>query len=150
MTTLLKGGTKFISHEERIAKDHAYEQGRIIAWTIWFEAYTRGQLSLERLLKNAQLSLIKLGVDDFIRWKTLGQLAEKALKTTPPKRPRGNKGQPEALRLIASRLVELAYNDGYVLNRASNNKTAFEHVTEIMVNLGIPVTPRQIEDWYYE
>lgn len=150
MTTLLGGRAGYLSDEERIVKDRDYDQGRIIAWEIWFSAYTNGQLSFERLLRYAQRSLIKLEIDDYRRWKTLGQLVEKAIKVAPPKRPRGNKGQPSELRLIASRLVEIAHRDGYILNRASNGRTAFEHVAEILANLGIPVTPRQIEDWHYE
>lgn len=150
MTTLLTEGVKCRSDEERIANDRAYEQGKIVAWEIWFDAYANGQLTLEVLLRNAQRSLLKLDVDDFQRWKMLGLLAENALKVDPPKRSRGNKGQPVALRLIASRLVKIAHSEGYILNRASDDRTAFEHVAEILANLGIPVSPRQIEDWHYE
>lgn len=150
MTTLLTEGVKCRSDEEHTANDRAYEQGRVIAWEIWFDAYANGQLTLEVLLRNAQRSLLKLAVDDFQRWKALGLLAESALKLDPPRRSRGNKGQPEALRLIASRLVKMAHSEGYILNRASYDRSAFEYVAEILANLGIPVSPRQIEDWYYE
>lgn len=149
MTTLLTDGWLPRSDEERIAKDDAYEKARLIAWLIWYQSYEEGLLALEVLLRNAQRSLIKLGVDDFLRWKTLGLLVERALIAAPPKRSRGNRGQPEALRKIACDVLEMANRDGYPLNRNSMEQTAFEYTAEILANLGISVTPRQLEDWYY-
>lgn len=149
MNTLLTDSWNPISEEQRKAKEKAYQQARIIAWNIWFTSFQSGSISLENLLRNAQRSLIKLEVDDFNRWKTLGLLTEKALQIDPPKRSRGNKGQPESLRQIARELVAIANNEGFSLSRSSSTKTAFEQVSEVMADLGISVTPRQVEDWNY-
>ncbi len=149
MSTLLGSGYIPLSEEQRKAKEEAYDKARLIAWEVWYQAFECGSISLDDLLRNAQRSLIKLGVEDYLRWKTLGLLAERALKSDPPKRSRGNKGQPESLRNIARQLVDLANNDGFVLSRLSPSNTAFEHVAEMLANLGISVTPRQAEDWYY-
>ena len=148
--TLLTDGWSPPSEEQRKAKDAAYEKARLIAWDIWYQAYSSGDISLDILLRNAQRSLVKLDVDDFLRWKTLGLLVENALKAEPPKRTRGNKGQPEALRKIARQLVKMANDDGFVLSRSSSMETAFERASNIMAELGVSALPRQVEDWYYE
>jgi len=150
MTLLTDGAFNFRTDEQRQAAEDAYEKARTIAWVIWFEAYEQGELSLEMLLRYASRSLKKLSVDDFLRWKTLGLLVDKALAVEPKKRSRGNKGAPESLRAIARSLVELAHQKGFVLSRSSAYRSAFEMVADIMADLGIPVTPRQIEEWTYE
>lgn len=126
-----------------------YEKGRFIAWRVWFDAFKSGKISLDQLLRNAYRTMIKLEVEDYSRWKTLGELAENALKVDPPKRSKGNRGQPETLRQIARELVEMANEEGFILSRVSTSKTAFEHAADILANLGISATPRQVEDWFY-
>lgn len=149
--TFLTDGRIPISDDERKSKEKAYEKARVISWKIWFEAYKSGQLSLEYLLRNSERSLKILGVDDFLRWKTLGLLVESALKVSPPKRSRGNKGHPGALRSVVVGLVTIAHDDdGFVLTRIAKEQTAFERVAEILAELGISITPRQAEDWYYD
>ena len=151
METII-GNFQPLTEQQRVEQEQAYEKARVIAWQIWFAAYESGSLSLEELLRHARRSLEKLRIDDFLRWKTLGQLVEHALKIHPPKRSRGNKGKPKALREIAISLVELANKrEGHVLSRGkkSEEQTAFEFVAGLMANLGIAVTPRQIELWKY-
>lgn len=62
-------------------------------------------------------SLVAIGIDDFLRWKTLGLLSENALSIEQPKRKRGNAGYVDPRKSIAIQLVELAKDDGFVLAR---------------------------------
>lgn len=154
-STLLTDGSSLNDDSEawrkkREEKDLAYENARIVAWSIWFEAYSNGDISLDVLLRNARRSLVKLQVDDFLRWKTIGLLADEALDISPPRRSRGNKGQAVALRRIACEFVRLANEEGFVLSRASKKgATAFERASSALSDLGVSALPRQIEDWYY-
>lgn len=130
--------------------DNAYYKARVIAWTIWFEGYERGDIDFRELLQRAKFSLVALDIDDFHRWKTLGLLADKALAMTPPKRKKGNAGRVDPRKAIAVQLVDLASADGFVLSRESKNgRSAFEHVAEIMTRLGMETTSRQVHDWCY-
>lgn len=154
-TTLLTEGYSLNEDSEawkrkREEKDSAYEKARIVAWSIWFEAYSRGDISLDALLRNARRSMVKLQVDDFLRWKTLGLLADEALDISPPRRSRGNKGQAVTLRRMACEFVRLANEEGFVLSRTSKKgATAFERASSALSDLGVSALPRQIEDWYY-
>lgn len=157
MNTLL-GGCR--SEEEWLAIERdqtkneiAYDRAREVAWLIWFDAYERGQISFEDLISNAKRSIEKLGVQDFLRWKLLGLLCDKALAITPPKRGKGNKGRASALKEICKSLVKMAADDGYPLSRAGNLSkiSAFERVAdELLPEIGCFATARSIENWYYE
>lgn len=130
--------------------DNAYYKARVIAWTIWFEGYERGDIDFRELLERARVSLVALDIEDFRRWKTLGLLADKALAMTPPRRKKGNAGRVDPRKVIAVQLVDLASADGFVLSRESKNgRSAFEHVAEIMTRLGMDTTSRQVHDWCY-
>jgi len=154
-TTLLTDGYSLNEGSEawkkkREEKDRAYENARIIAWTVWYEGYERGDIGFRELIERARDSLLALGVEDFLRWKTLGLLADKALAMTPPKRKRGNAGRVDPKKAIAVQLVDLASGDGFVLSRESKNgASAFDHVAELMTRLGMDTTSRQVHDWCY-
>ena len=155
--SLLGGDYNPISAEESAAKDaaraladNAYYKARIIAWTIWYEGYERGDIDFRELLERARASLVALGVDEFLRCKTLGLLTDKALAITPPKRKRGKSGFIDPRKSIAIQLVNLAKADGFVLSKESkNSRSAFEHVAEIMTRLGMNTSLLQVHDWCY-
>lgn len=148
--TLLGGAGDCLSDEERTAKENAYLKARIIVWTIWFDGYAQGNIDLRELLEHANRSLVAIGIDDFLRWKTLGLLSENALSIEQPKRKRGNAGYVDPRKSIAIQLVELAKDDGFVLARESKNgKSAFDHVAEILTSLGMDTNSRQVHDWCY-
>lgn len=149
--TLLTAPTPPEIEAEMRRKEEMVECARILVLGVWLEAYKAGHLTLEKLCRKSRQALIRVPVGH--RERALGQMLDAALVMDVPQRTRGNKGEPLALKALAKELVTIANTDhGHTLSRDSKGKaTAFVRVAEILTDLGVGgVTPRQIEDWYYE
>lgn len=127
-------------------KEEMVERARILVMEVWLEAYKAGELTLEKLCRKSRQALIR--VPEGHRQRALGQMLDLALMVDVPARSRGNKGEPYAIRKLARDLAAIAHDEyGLVIGRSG---TAWERVAEILVDLGVGVTPRQIEEWCYE
>jgi hypothetical protein len=132
-------------------KEEMVERARILVLDVWLEAYKAGELTLEKLCRKSRQALIRIPVGH--RERALGQMLDAALVANVPPRTRGNKGEPSALKALTKGLVTIASEEyGHALSRDAKEKTtAFARVAEILTDLGVGgITPRQIEEWYYE
>ncbi|MDP2024540.1 MAG: hypothetical protein Q8L16_26955 [Hydrogenophaga sp.] len=130
-------------------EDETKEKVRVLVFDIWLQAYRDGEASLEVMLTQARKLLNKLG-DQRLLERALGSMVNLALSSDPPKRSRGNKGQPKVIRKLAVGLVDLVVaHEGLRKSRGGKELTAFERASQILVEAGVATDPRQIEDWYY-
>lgn len=147
-STLLTAPTPPAIAAEMRRKELMVERARILVLDVWLEGYKAGEVTLEKLCRKSRQALIR--VPEGHRQRALGQMLDAALMADVPPRGRGNKGQPNTLRDLAVKMVDIAH-DEYGLNVGRGDKeTAFERVVEILTDLGVGgLTPRQVEDWYY-
>lgn len=146
MSTIL-GGFEPRSQEEREKEDKALDVARIIL-SGWLRSYTEGEIIFAKLCQNVRSALAVEDVPDFMRWKLLGQIVDKALASDPPKRGRGAKrGRSLWLGEIAHGLVELAHErEGLPRNRIGNaSGSAYQRAADILQVYGIRATAATVE-----
>jgi hypothetical protein len=148
-TTLLTAPLSAEAEAENRRRKEIAEKAGFLVFDIWLESYSSGEITLEKLCRNARQALLR--VSEPSRQRALGAMLEQALKADPPKRGRGNKGEPVALKNAAVQLARIAHDEhGHPLSRSSTTtQNAFERAASILADLGVGVTPRQVEDWYY-
>lgn len=129
-------------------RDEIVEKAGILVFDYLLEAYGAGDLPLEKLCRMARQVLLR--VSERERQRALGAMVERALALEPPPRKRGNPGFPGTLRRLSAELAAIAHDDhGHPLSREASAQTAFHKSAEILADLGVVVTDRQVEDWYY-
>lgn len=146
--TLLTGEPSPADVERQKLRDKQIDKSRVMVFDIWLQAYRDGDIGLELMLREARKVLRRLD-DQRLMERALGHMVDQALSCDPPKRGRGNKGRPRAFRRLLVGLVDLAVErEGLSKTRAGDN--AFTRVSDILKDtMGMHVTPRQVEDAYY-
>lgn len=133
--------------------DARISMAETVALDIWLQGYIVGEVSLERMSREVRAALIKIGVSDRARCRILGEMLDKATARSEPKRSRGKKGYPVALKKISPFIVDLVVKrENLPKTRSDTKKTksAFERTSEVLLECGFEVTPETLIKWYTE
>lgn len=159
-TTLLTGPT--LTPEEVEAQNQKRAEAERIKGVMRLvvdrslEAYCAGEITLDKLCSTAvratdvskKNALVWGGLD---RQKLLGAMLEQAMASEPPKRGRGNKGEPTWLRALTGDLLRMVQEHEPHMPTTRANRTgkptAYARVVEILKDAGVSVTPSQVEEW---
>lgn len=133
--------------------DARIDKAETVALDIWLQGYLVGDVSLERMSREVRTALVRIGVSDRARCRILGEMLDKVAATPEPKRGRGKKGYPVALKKTAPVIVDwVVKREGLSKTRSDTKKTksAFERTAEVLEECGFEVTPETIIKWYTE
>lgn len=133
--------------------DERIDKAETVALDIWLQGYLVGDVSLERMSREVRAALVRIGVSDRTRCRIIGEMLDKAAAKPEPKRGRGKKGYPVALKKTSPVIVDLVVErEGLPKTRSDTNKTksAFERASEILEECGFEVTPETLIKWYTE
>lgn len=129
-------------------KEEIVNKAASLVFDYLLEAFRAGELTLEKLCRMARAVLLRAPERE--RQRALGAMLDRALSIEAPPRRRGNPGQPVALRRLAVELATIAHDEhGHPLSREASKLTAFRRSADILSDMGIMVSDRQVEDWYY-
>ncbi len=129
------------------------DKAETVALDIWLQGYLVGDVSLERMSREVRVALVRIGVSDRARCRILGEMLDKVAAKPEPKRGRGKKGYPVALKKAAPVIVDwVVKREGLSKTRSDTKKTksAFERTAEVLEECGFEVTPETIIKWYTE
>ncbi|MCM0028704.1 MAG: hypothetical protein NBV55_03285 [Polynucleobacter sp.] len=129
------------------------DKAETVALDIWLQGYLVGDVSLERMSREVRASLVRIGVSDRARCRILGEMLDKVAVRPEPKRGRGKKGYPVALKKTSPTIVDLVVErEGLPKTRSGTKKTksAFERAAEVLEECGFEVTPETLIKWYTE
>lgn len=129
------------------------DKAETVALDIWLQGYLVGDVSLERMSREVRVALVRIGVSDRARCRILGEMLDKAAARLEPKRGRGKKGYPGALKKTSPVIVDLIVKrEGLPKTRSDTKKTksAFERAAEVLGECGFEVTPETLIKWYTE
>ena len=133
--------------------DARIDKAETVALDIWLQGYLIGDVSLERMSREVRAALVRIGVSDRARCRILGEMLDKVAAKPEPKRGRGKKGYPVALKKAAPVIVDwVVKREGLSKTRSDTKKTksAFERTAEVLEECGFEVTPETIIKWYTE
>jgi hypothetical protein len=133
--------------------DSRIDKAETVALDIWLQGYLVGDVSLERMSREVRAALVRIGVSDRVRCRILGELLDKAAARPAPKRGRGKKGYPVALKKTSPVIVDLVVKrEGLPKPRSDTKKTksAFERAAEVLEECGFEVMPETLIKWYTE
>jgi hypothetical protein len=152
MTTLL---TQPMSDDEKHAltqHQQRLNKAQTVTLGIWLEAYKAGDVGFEKMMQSTHQCLERIGVSETSKVRILGTLANDALSYTIPKKTRGGTVKfPIALRKTAATLVELvSTREQLPRTRYAVTKSAYERVSEILLDAGFDVKPSTIIKWVSE
>lgn len=122
-----------------------------VAMGIWLLEYQVGGVSLERMSREVKAALIKIGVSERVRQRILGQMLDEATSVPQPKRGKGKKGYPIALKKTAAIIVEMVAKTERLPKTRSETKkkiSAFERTSQILAECGFEVKPETVIDWH--
>lgn len=148
--------TSPLTPEQEASQRKAHERidkAETVALDIWLQGYLVGDVSLERMSREVRAALVRIGVSDRARCRILGEMLDKVAAKPEPKRGRGKKGYPVALKKTAPVIVDLVVKrEGLPKTRSDTKKTksAFERTAEVLEECGFEVTPETIIKWYTE
>lgn len=118
----------------------------------YLNGYLQGEIKFDEMCICVEGALRRFP-NEIGRQRWLGYIVEKAVRGRPPKYCRRLK-HPSSQRQIAAGLVELAnVRDGYrkkPSRHEPNGASAFEFVSRIWGDLGVRMTPRQVEKYWSE
>ena len=121
-----------------------------VALDIWLQEYLVGGVSLERMCREVRGALVKIGVPERARYRILGVMIDKVASAPEPKRGRGKKGYPIALKKATPRILALVVEREKLPKTRSEtkqSKSAFERTSEVLEQCGFNVSPETIIKW---
>lgn len=148
MKTLL-GGEPLSGAEDKALKrqrelaDEAVEVAKLILQE-WFDAYSNGEITFEKLCRNSAHALSKEDLPGFERQKKLGAIVEAALKASPTRTRSSSRSAPRGLQNLFYEVVERAARDGYPKDRNAKAVNAFERTSEVLNVHKIKTTPAAV------
>ena len=131
--------------------DKQVSKAETVALGIWLLEYQVGGVSLERMSREVKDALIKIGVSERVRQRVLGQMLDEVTSVSQPKRGKGRKGYPIALKKTAAIIVEMVAKAERLPKTRSETKkkiSAFERTSEILTECGFDVKPETLIDWH--
>lgn len=148
--------TSPLTPEQEASQRKAHERidkAETVALDIWLQGCLVGDVSLERMSREVRTALVRIGVSDRSRCRILGELLDKAAAKPEPRRGKGKKGYPVALKKTAPEIVDLVVKrEGLPKTRSDTKKkkSAFERTAEILHECGFEVNPETLIKWYTE
>ena len=133
--------------------DERLGKAETVALEIWLQEYFVGGVSLERMSREVRAALVRIGVTENSRFSIIGEMIDKATAAPIPKRERGKKGYPVALKKTTTIIVDLVVErEGLPKTRSDTKKlkSAFERTSEILEECGFKVSSETIIKWYTE
>ena len=131
--------------------DKQVSKAETVALGIWLLEYQVGGVSLERMSREVKDALIKIGVSERVRQRVLGQMLDEVTSVPQPKRGKGRKGYPIALKNTAAIIVEMVAKTERLPKTRSETKkkiSAFERTSQILAECGFDVKPETLIDWH--
>jgi hypothetical protein len=131
--------------------DKQVSKAETVALGIWLLEYQVGGVSLERMSREVREALIKIGVSERVRQRILGQMLDEVTAVPQPKRGKGRKGHPVALKKTAAIIVEMVAKTERLpktRNETKKKVSAFERTSQILTECGFDVKPETVIDWH--